>query len=176
MVAVTVVSGMFLAAFCLALPPRQSSSTKGASLRTFLRTYLRLSYDDYDKTTRYFPAFVDLKDDGTQEVIVYVTGDAWCGSGGCTMLVLAPHDSSYEVITRTTITRDPIRVLATTSNGWHDIGVGVGGGGILDWYQVELRFDGKTYPSNPSMPPARRLPGKVAGKIVIPATRGMLLY
>jgi hypothetical protein len=125
---------------------------------------------DETKTTQYVSTFVDLNDDGTQEAIVYLTSDGWCGSGGCTTLIVAPEGSSYKVITKITITRPPIRVLTTKSTGWHDIAVGVHGGGIMHAYEAELSFDGKTYPSNPSMPPARRLLEKVAGEVAVSAT------
>ena len=86
---------------------------------------------DRDKTTRYLSASVDLNGDGMQEVIVYLIGGGWCGSGGCTTLILGPQDTSYKVITKMTVTRLPIRVLTTTSNGLHDLPVVVRGGGIL---------------------------------------------
>jgi len=93
------------------------------------------------------------------------------------MLILSPEGASYRVVTETTITRLPIRVLATKSNGWHDISVVVAGGGIQPAYDAVLSFDGKSYPSNPSTPPARRLNGKAEGKIVMPVTtEGTLLY
>src|ERR1019366_6602930 len=107
--------------------------------------------------TRYSSAFVDLKDDGTKEVIVYLSGRGWCGIGGCSMLILAPEGTSYRVVTKTTITRLPIRVLATKSNGWHDISVVVAGGGTQPGYEAELSFDGKTYPSNPYCSPGSPL-------------------
>ena len=46
------------------------------------------------------------------------------------------------------------------------------GGGIQPGYEAELRFDGKTYPANPSVPPARPLKGKPEGEMLIaPPTR-----
>jgi hypothetical protein len=112
--------------------------------------------------------FVDLKDDGKKEVIVYVSGRDRCGSGGCIMLILVPERTSYKVITRTTITRPPIRSLSTKSNGWYDISVVAGGG--IHGYEAILPLDGKTYPSNPSLPPARRSIEKIQGETVIPVT------
>jgi hypothetical protein len=138
------------------------------SLKRFLQDYVGSSAND--KTTQYFSAFVDLKGDGTHEVIVYLSGDGWCGSGGCTMLVLAPKDFSYKVLTNIPITRPPIRVLATKSNGWHDLAVRVQGGGIARAYEAKLSFNGKTYPTNPSVPPAQRLPKNEAGEVVVPVT------
>jgi hypothetical protein len=133
-----------------------------------------------DKTTQYFSAFVDLDEDDRQAVVVYVTGRYWCGSGRRRMLVLAPKGSSYAVVTETTITRLPIRVLTMKSNGWHDIGVWVQGGGVQPAYEAALSFDGKTYPSNPSSLPARPFDGKMTGEVVVPRTapaqEGALLY
>jgi hypothetical protein len=157
--------------------PTARSSTPEDSLRRFLQNYLRMPVSGDDKTTRYFPAFVDLNGDGRQEVIVYVTGRSWCGTGGCVTLILARRDSSYRVVTRVTITRPPIRVLKDTSNGWRTISVWRVGGSPEPGYEAELRFDGRTYPSNPSVPPARQLTRKVTGKIVVPESEeGKLLY
>ena len=139
----------------------------------FLQHYLRGA----DTATSYSDVFVDLNGDGTAEVIVYVTGQRWCESSGCVMLVLERKGLTYRVVTRTTITRPPIRVLTSSSHGWHNIGVWVQGGGTQPGYEAELRFDGKTYPGNPSMPPARRLIKTVPGKIVVrEAGAGKPLY
>jgi hypothetical protein len=151
---------IFLAGFP-AWSQDQASLRKRDSLKNFLRDYLK------DPATRYRSAFVDLKDDGTQDAIVYLTGQSWCGSGGCTLLTLAPDGPSYRVVTKITVVLPPIRVLATRSNGWHDIGVQVRGGGIQSSYEADLPFDGETYPSNPSVPPARKLGNKGIGKVVI---------
>jgi hypothetical protein len=170
---------LFLSATGLAQPQHQPGSSHDDPLAKFLREYLGEPYPAFERegATRYSSVLVDLKEDGTKEVIVYLSGRMWCGSGGCRMLILSPEGASYRVVTETTITRLPIRVLATKSNGWHDISVVVAGGGIQPAYDAVLSFDGKSYPSNPSTPPARRLNGKAEGKIVMPVTtEGTLLY
>ena len=86
------------------------------------------------------------------------------------MIILATEGTDYRLVTRSTVTRLPVRVLASKSHEWHDIGVVVAGGGIQPGYEALLPFDGKSYPVDPSMPPARRLDGKVQGRIVISAT------
>ena len=150
----------------------QSQSPPGSqgedSVRRFLQDYTKNS--DHNKTTRYFSAIVNLKDDGTREFVVYLTGNVWCGSGGCTTLILAPKGSSYQIVTRITIARPPIRILTSRTNGWHDIGVWVQGGGVQRGYEAELSFDGQSYPNNPSISPARRLRQEVAGEVVVPST------
>jgi len=156
---------------------RGTSSTAENSLRTFLQTYLGSMLVGEDTTTRYQDTFVDLSGDGIPEVIVFVTGEDWCGSGGCEILVLARKGPSYTVVTRMTVSRPPIRVLIAKTKGWHDIGVWVQGGGNVQGYEAELQFDGSSYPTNPSVLPARPLTGKAPGKVVIRSyDGGRLLY
>jgi hypothetical protein len=57
--------------------------------------------------------------------------------------------------------------LPTKTNGWHDIGVFVAGGGINPGYVARLRFNGHSYPSNPSVPPATPLHDPAAGKTIL---------
>jgi ketosteroid isomerase-like protein len=143
-----------------------SETASEGSLRKFLENYLTAPVLRPGEDQRYSSAFADLKDDGSLEAIVYLMDRSWCGSGGCTTLILAPKDSGYELVTKITITRLPIRVLDSKTNGWHDLSVVVGGGRISS-HEVKLSFDGKAYPSNPSMPPALRLSTEVGGKVVL---------
>ena len=98
---------------CMLLLQATAQSTSGSeeSLKKFLQNSEGNSTFGAERSTRYAAAFVDLKDDGKQEVIVYLIGPNWCGSGGCSALILAPLGESYKVITRTTVTQLPIRVL-----------------------------------------------------------------
>ena len=167
---ILVTSLTFLAPRCFGQTQHQTTATAQNTLKTFLKEYLQEQGVENDNTTRYVSAFVDLNDDGTKEVIVHLTCQSLCGTGGCPTLVLAPTGSSYKLITRIPITHPPIRVLAKKSNGWHNIAVWVQGGGIQPGYEAELRFDGDTYPSNPTVPPARRLTKKVAGQVLVSST------
>ena len=163
-------TAVLLAAYSLSVAAQRQLVTAGESarLKNFLRDYLQDSHRAGDTTTRYFAAFIDLTDDGRRQAIVYFTDQHSCGTSGCTTLILAPEGSSYKLITSITIGWPPIRVLSTKTNGWHDLGMWVQGGGIQPGYEAGLSFDGKTYPRNPSVPPARPLVEKVAGKTVIP--------
>jgi hypothetical protein len=123
----------------------------------------------------YFSAFVNLNAGSSPQVIVYVTGPGWCGSGGCTLLILAPEHSSWKVVTRTDIIRPPIRMLRSKTNGWHDLSVFFQGGGVQpqSGYTAKLKFDGKTYAGG-EVP---RLSGKIVGEVVVPTNaQGTLLY
>ena len=92
---------------------------------------------------------------------------SFCGTGGCHTLVLDPHGDTYNVLASLTITRPPIRVLPSTTNGLRDITVWVQGGGISLGYEALLPFDGRQYATNPTIAPARKLRGSVAGETVI---------
>lgn len=157
---------------CLCMAPSAIAQSSPDLLTEFLRSYLGKPYPAFEQQwpTRYSSALVDLKDDGAKEVIVYVTGRAWCGTGGCVTLILAPEGTTYRVVTKTTVTRLPIRVLSTKSNGWHDISVVARTGGADPLYEALLPFDGNTYPDNPGVPPPHRLDGEDRGRIVIPVT------
>jgi len=147
--------------------PRETPTS--ADLVAFLRRFVETR--DNGKTTQYIVAFTDLNGDGIPEAIVLLRSGGWCGSGGCTALVLTPSKSSWRIVTKLTITRPPIRVLKDTTNGWHDITVWVRGGGIYPGYEALLCFDGSSYPSNPTVPPAQKLEREVAGAVVISPTQ-----
>lgn len=130
-------------------------------MRAFLQTF------DAELKDRFIAALADLNGDGNPEAIVYLTSNDWCGSGGCTMLILKQDGDSWRLLTEVSITKPPIRVLGKKSNGWRDVGVWVQGGGIQPGFEAQLRFDGKMYPANPSTAPARPLMGKVSGETLI---------
>ncbi len=92
------------------------------------------------------------------------------------MLILSPRRNSYRLVTKVTITRTPIRLLNTTRHGWRDIGVFVQGGGIQPGYEAALSFDGKTYPRNPSVPPARPLTNATGDLLIGPDDAGQPLH
>jgi hypothetical protein len=126
---------------------------QGVALALYAKTELGL--------TQYRSVSADLNGDGRPEVLLLATDPHFCGSGGCGFFVLEKRGTGYRLVARATITRAPIRLLRTTSHGWYDLSVRVGGGGE-PWRQVRLRFDGRRYPSNPSLLPTRPpSPGKV---------------
>src|SRR5436190_2544646 len=79
---------------------------------------------------RYRIAFSDLNDDHQPEAIVYLTDRNLCGSGGCTTFVLTHADGAWHPIGRMTVSQLPIYRLPTHHNGWFDLAVRAGGGGI----------------------------------------------
>jgi hypothetical protein len=164
---------------CHAQTVLQPTQKQDQAIRKFLLAYAgspSLS-EEKGQPTRYFAAIVGLSGDKAGDVIVYITGGGACGTGGCTTLVLAPNGPSYRVVAQVTITHRPIRVLAATSHGWHDIAVYVSGGGISQGYEAKLSFDGKSYPTNPTIEPAEPITGSAPGRTAISeGTLGKLVY
>lgn len=87
---------------------------------------------------------VDLSGDGKNEYLVGLQTPYFCGTGGCTFLLL---DHEGNLVTRFTVSRAPFIVLPSMSKGWNDLVVYSGG------TLRKLTFDGTTYPFNPSTEP-----------------------
>jgi hypothetical protein len=98
-------------------------------------------------TPGYRYALVDLNGDGQADAVILLTGE-YCGSGGCTLLVLRGSEGSFKLISSSTTSSDPIRVLEETNYGWKSLLVNSHSIG-----EVVMRFNGVKYPLNPSLQP-----------------------
>jgi hypothetical protein len=147
------------------------SGVPAEALKVYLRNYLTSGGRfPPDLTTRITTVRVRTED-GKSVDVVYVSGQGWCGSGGCTLVILESADSTFKVLGRVTIVQLPVRLLSSSKNGYPDIGVIVAGGGIQPGYEAVLSFNGASYPGNPSLPPAREVSG-AQGKVIIASTEG----
>jgi hypothetical protein len=117
---------------------------------------------------RYVSARADLNGDGQDEVVAYLTGPYACGSGGCTLVVLTPEAGDYRTVTTASVVQLPVRLLPTSTRGWRDLAVGIGGGGQAA-ATAKLSFDGTRYPENPTTPPATPLADPSQGTVLIAA-------
>jgi hypothetical protein len=145
------------------------------TLKEFLRRYLNSGQLAPDRTTQIRAVSLKTKGKVTEE-IVYISGQRWCGSGGCTLLILEPTAPSFKVLGRVTIVQLPIRVLPSLEHGHPDIGVRIHGGGIQTGYESVLSFDGRAYPKNPSLAPARHLPETRGKEIITEKSHSVPLY
>lgn len=102
--------------------------------------------DDYSKRFIFFE--YDLNEDGNNEILVGFTGPYFCGSGGCTQLLL---DNQGNVITTFSVSDYPVIIDTNKTNGWKDLFIYSGGKNRI------VKFDGKKYPSNPSVLPELKL-------------------
>ncbi|GGK10714.1 hypothetical protein GCM10007962_01070 [Yeosuana aromativorans] len=114
------------------------------NIADFLKNdYLKSDYDilmDNDK--KFQLAEIDLNSDGKNEVFVNFFSSYFCGTGGCTLLLLS---NDLKPITKFTVTRTPLYIQKEVENGWNTILVRFG-----DKF-VKLVNNGKTYPNNPSV-------------------------
>ena len=134
-----------------------------------LESALQELLGDEQGPIHYFSAKADLDDDQISEWIVHLAGPSVCGTGGCSTLVFTEVDGVLRLLTRITVTRPPIVIAESTTNGWRDLIAHVAGGGILPGHDARLRYDGSTYPGNATVEPTEPLSEKGEGVVVVPA-------
>jgi len=134
----------------------------------FLRAYFLHQQDTPDPSVRVAIAFADLNGDRRPDAVVYVSGGGYCGSGGCTTVVLAARGTSYRVVMYAPITFKPVRLLQATTRGWRDIGLISKGeltGDRFEYDEIEESFRGARYRERRSASPIR--PGSLPGRTLI---------
>lgn len=125
--------------------PQSTNEQTAANLRNFLKSYTAGDYELLTENDKRFQFYeVDLNDDGKNEIFVRFMGPYFCGTGGCTFLLL---DNYGEIITKFTVTRAPIFIEQEKRNGWSFLLVKDSG------VFKELVYENGTYPSNPSVLP-----------------------
>jgi hypothetical protein len=156
------------AALALAVAAQSASAEP---LSPSLRAFLAARYHLDPAMEKEWPTRVAVaeakRDDGGYDIVAYISGRDFCGSGGCDFVILEPENGAFRVLGDLTITNTPIVQLPASSHGHPDLAVEVSGGGIQPGYAARLRFDGKTYPDNPSVPPAEPMKGEPKGKVLI---------
>jgi len=144
---------------------RAQSPSQEQSLRAFLQARFhedRANYPD----TRYVSAWADLNGDGRPEAFVYLISGAYCGSGGCNLMIFTLYRGTWHEVADMSVTNPPIRVLDSRTRGWNDISVYVAGGGSRG-YVALLAFNGRSYPDNPTVAPARRARSNARSRVLI---------
>lgn len=134
--------------------PANASSKATAELvrKSLVDSILKADLASMDSSARKFVfSEMDLNADGQNEIFVGFTGGYFCGSGGCTIMLL---DSEGHAITQFTVSEYPVIVDNNKTNGWSDLIINSNGKNHL------MKFDGKKYPSNPSVQPVyKMIPG-----------------
>lgn len=115
---------------------------------------------------------VDLGGDSRPERVVQVLGPMFCGSGGCPLLIFRePRPGRLELVTRMSLFQEPLIVTGRRQNGWTDLISRVRvDAGHSDF--ATLRHDGRSYPANPSVPPAEPLRRPVLGTAYLAGNDG----
>jgi heat shock protein HslJ len=97
-----------------------------------------------DNATRYVHGRVDLNGDGRAEVLVFLMGGYFCGTGGCNLMVFSEDAGRLTLIADFVRSRPPLIVSPKRTRGWSDLFRLESGGGAPPVY-VRHVFDGKTY-------------------------------
>jgi hypothetical protein len=153
-----------LALASLLAAPAAALPSQADRLHSFLQTTFASARQDWPNTS-YVSAFADLNGDGRDEALVSLYSGLFCGSGGCALYIYTPAGAAWREVAELTIVNAPVRLLNTRSRGWRDLGIHVRGGGMDIPYEARMRFDGRTYASNPSMAP--RIRGRAPGRVLI---------
>lgn len=151
----------FFVSLVLATAAQPVLAQSAPALPSDIDTAIRGQYASPDAETRYLDGSIDLNGDGRPEVIVHVVGPMACGTGGCPTLVFTPTADGYRLVSTISVSRPPIGASKAVAHGWRNLVVHVAGGGARG-HDAELRFDGTSYPRNPT----------VAGSGVTPASAG----
>jgi len=131
------------------LGSNQAKSTDNIVLIKALETYIEKQGAN-PKETQYRMAEIDLNGDKKKDALVLLQDSYWCGTGGCTMLVFTNKNNNFKLVSAISLVRDPVIISETKTKNWRDIIVHVSGGGG-DSKNVALKFNGSSYPTNPSM-------------------------
>lgn len=123
--------------------PQSTDEQTANNLKSFLKNYVGTEYEHLQDIDRKFQFYKkDLNDDGNEEIFVRLMGPYFCGTGGCTFLLL---DKYGEMITKFTVTRAPIFIEERKVNGWSLLLVRDSG------VFKELIYENGSYPPNPSV-------------------------
>ncbi|CAG1021089.1 hypothetical protein MTYM_00744 [Methylococcales bacterium] len=120
---------------------QMSKNIKNFLVNNFLKDELQF-LTEADRKFQFYP--VDLNGDGKDEYFVRLNGPYFCGTGGCTMLIL---DRYAEIITKFSVMDGAVNITGEKEKSWLNLYVFNNGA-----FRV-LKYDGKTYPANPSVAP-----------------------
>lgn len=122
--------------------------------------------EQYEDNVRYYYNKVDLNEDGNPEIFTYLVGSPVCGTGGCSGAIFKQENGEYKLLSTFSLVNNPVIVSNIKTNGYRDIIMHVFGGGIESFF-ARVKYDGTTYPSNPSIQPKVEQGTKVDGIAII---------
>ena len=115
-------------------------------LAEFLITYFEIP-EEYLAESRYYYNYVDLNEDGTEEILALVVGDYTTGSGGDTVLFIEKEAENFVVSDAFYMVRTPVIISDNMTNGWHDLIFPIYGGGNDIGYSICHYSEDGTYMS-----------------------------
>ena len=95
--------------------------------------------EDYFSDTRYYYNYIDLNQDGVEEMIALAVGYFTSGSGGSSAVICTQVDGGVRLLQALTMMNPPFIISEETTNGYRDIIM------LHNNKYVKLTFDGETY-------------------------------
>lgn len=77
--------------------------------------------DDVKKDTKYYYNYVDLNNDGVDELFTYVIGPSTTGTGGSSVLIAEKQDDNWNVKQTLNLINQPIIISDNLENGMKEI-------------------------------------------------------
>jgi hypothetical protein len=96
------------------------------------------------KQLKFVSKRVDLNGDGRPEVLVWVPMQDFGGTSGYPLLIFSREKGGYKLLWTLDQSWTPLIALYSSSHGWRDLVLQVGGGGVKMQY-VMFRHNGKSY-------------------------------
>lgn len=124
------------------LVPKNQSDAKLE--RIIEKTFFPEGVPRENPPARYVYNVVDLNGDRKPELLVLLRAKEWCGTGGCTGLIVQPSQG-YRTIGRFNLAHELPVVSNTRTSGWNDLIMSVYGGGEKFHYTM-CKWNGKSYP------------------------------
>lgn len=104
-------------------------------LAAFLGSYYEIP-EEYRSETRYYYNYIDLNEDGTDEIVAVVVGDYTEVPFGDPAVILAERDGDFWTLESFEGIHTPVTVSEDMTNGWHDIIYNEYGRGAEDGYRI----------------------------------------
>lgn len=144
-----------------ATPAPEPMANRDDAVKKALEVALDESDDPVPDLSNVLIGYSDLDGSGAEEALVWLRAPGWCGTGGCPLYVLQFAPEAWHVTDQISVTRPPVYKLAPGADGWAELGISVGGGGMKAAVMaVPHGEDG--YASNPTVAPARPVDPGVA--------------
>lgn len=129
-----------------------SPSSDDELVKTALRkAHVKILHLVPKESREFIYARIDLNDDGKKEILVAQRGSYFCGSGGCSALLLS---SNGLVMNRFTLVDYPFIISSKTTYGWKDILIKSAG------KYRRMKWSNGSYPTNPSIAPKTAISAK----------------
>lgn len=113
-----------------------AESASYPELAEFLTAYYQIP-DEYLAKTRYYYNYVDINDDGVQEIFAVVIGGYTEAKNGNPAVILSVDEmGTFMTLESFPSVKTPITISEHTTNGWHDIIYYAYGGDEEDGYRI----------------------------------------